>query len=506
MRGHAGRNPDDLRPPAPEGSGTPAIAARVPWRHGWAAPLLVFFTSAAVLVLEILAGRLVAPYVGVSLETYTGIIGTVLAGIAAGSWAGGWLADRRDPLRLLGPAMVAAGAAAALSPAIISMVGPGVADAGGGPSGIVILALTAFVLPTALLSAVSPMAAKLRLGSTADTGVVVGGLSAAGTAGALVGTFITGFVLVAALPTRPIVLTLGAVIAVIGFALTFRFGRPRPAAMASVLLVAGFGQLAPSPCQQETAYYCLSVLSDPVRSTGRVLLLDNLRHSYVDLADPSYLEFRYTRLVAATIDGELPAGPVDALHIGGGGFTMPRWLAATRPGSNNTVLELDPDVVTVARDRLGLTTGPRLRVRTGDARINIGDERTDAFDLVVGDAFGGLSVPWHLTTVEMAREIDRVLRDDGLYVINVIDAGPRDLVRAMLATLDETFEESLLLAPPDGRRGNHVLIASDRPIRLRDVPATDGRKVAGDELRRFIGGARVLTDDHAPADQLLTRG
>ena len=161
----------------------PAATGR--WRHNVAGPALTFGTSAAVLVVEILAGRLVAPYVGVSLETYTGIIGTVLAGIAVGSWAGGWLADRRDPRRLLGPTLLAAGAAALLAPPIISTLGPGVAATGGGPAGIVILAVTAFVLPTALLSAVSPMVAKLRLVSTAETGVVVGGLSAAGTAGAL---------------------------------------------------------------------------------------------------------------------------------------------------------------------------------------------------------------------------------------------------------------------------------------------------------------------------------
>ncbi|MDP1793708.1 MAG: fused MFS/spermidine synthase [Acidimicrobiales bacterium] len=166
------------------------------WAAGVAGPFLVFCTSAAVLVIEILAGRLVAPYVGVSLETYTGIIGTVLAGMAAGSWAGGWAADRFGPRRLLGPTLVGAGVTALVAPAIISTLGPGVADGDGGPVGIVTLAVAAFVLPTGLLNAVTPMVAKLRLATTAETGAVVGGLSAAGTAGALVGTFLTGFVLV----------------------------------------------------------------------------------------------------------------------------------------------------------------------------------------------------------------------------------------------------------------------------------------------------------------------
>ena len=490
---------------APDGDRLEESPATGRWRRGAGAPLLVFFTSAAVLVLEILAGRLVAPYVGVSLETYTGIIGTVLAGIAAGSWAGGWLADRADPRRLVGPTLVAAGAAALLAPPIISALGPGVAGVGGGPVGIVTLAVTAFVVPTALLSAVSPMAAKLRLGTTAETGVVVGGLSAAGTAGALIGTFVTGFVLVAALPTRPIVIGLGVVLAAAGVLLSLRLGRRTPTvALAGLVLAVGLAQAAPAPCQTETAYYCVTVLADPDRPSGRVLLLDNLQHSYVDVSDPTYLEFRYTQLFAAVVNA-VPSGPVEALHIGGGGFTFPRWLAATRPGSASTVLELDPDVVAVARDRLALRTGPRLRVRTGDARLNIAEEPGDGFDLVVGDAFGGLSVPWHLTTVEMVAQINRVLRRDGVYVLNVIDAGPRNLVRAVLATLAREFEHTVLIAPPGGPAGNQVLVASDGRIDVGDIDATDGVVVSGKALARFVGRARPLTDDFAPADQLLTR-
>lgn len=476
------------------------------WRRGWAAPALVFFTSAAVLVLEILAGRLVAPYVGVSLETYTGIIGTVLAGIAVGSAAGGWAADHGDPRRLLGPLLIAAGAAALVSVPIIAALGPGVARSGGGPAGIVTLAVTAFVLPTALLSAVAPMAAKLRLSTTAETGAVVGGLSAAGTAGALVGTFATGFVLIAALPTRPIVTALGVTLAVTGVVVSVRTGRtPRPASVVGLVLVAAIAAVLPSPCQRETAYYCVAVVPDPERPSGRVLLLDNLRHSYVDLQDPTYLEFRYTQLFADVVAATVDAGPVDALHIGGGGFTFPRWLAATRPGSTSTVLELDPDVVTIAEDELGLETGPSLRVRTGDARLNIADEPTAAFDLVVGDAFGGLSVPWHLTTTEFVDEVARTLRPSGIYMLNVIDAGPRRLVRAELATLAASFEYVALIAPPDQPAGNHVLVASDAPIELGPVDPSEGVAVTGDALDEFIGGASVLRDDDAPVDQLITR-
>lgn len=471
-------------------------------RH--AAPALVFVTSGAVLVIEILAGRLLAPYVGVSLETYTGIIGTVLAGLALGSVLGGRAADRFDARGLLGPLIILAGLATLLTVPIIVGLGPTVAADGGGPLGIVIMALAAFVVPTALLSAVTPLVAKVRLDSTEETGRVVGGLSAAGTAGALTGTFGTGFVLVATVPTRPLVSGVGVLLLVLGVTLSINRRRWGTSAVAALLVVLGLVQVSPVPCDHETAYYCANVIVDPARPSGRTLMLDNLRHSYVDLRDPTHLEFRYARLFGAVIDANFGTVPLDSLHIGGGGFTFPRWLAATRPGSESTVLELDPAIVAIATAELGLEQGPSLQVRTGDARLAVVNEPTDSYDLVVGDAFGGLSVPWHLTTTEMVASIARTLRPDGIYILNMIDSGPRRLVRAELATLAATFAEVALIAPPDGD-GNHVLVASRAPIDLGTFDPSEGIGVTGDDLLAFVGRAQELRDDFAPADQLLTR-
>lgn len=472
--------------------------------------MLVFFTSAAVLVLEILAGRLVAPYVGVSLETYTGIIGTILAGIALGTAVGGRMADRWDPHLLVGPTIVLGGALALVSLPVVTAVGPGVA--GGGPTAIVLLTVLAFFAPAAVLSAVSPMVAKLRLSDLGETGSVVGGLSAAGTAGALVGTFVTGFVLVAALPTRPIVVGVGAALVGWGLVLWFALARRRPGIGAVVgIVAAGLASVAlPSPCEVETAYYCVSVEDDPANPSGRTLVLDNLNHSYVDLDDPTYLHFRYIRLFADVIDAEVAGGaPVDALHLGGGGFTIPRWLEATRPGSSSLVLEIDDTLVEVVEDELGLVTGPHLRVRTGDARTALDDQPADAYDVVVGDAFGGVSVPWHLTTVEVVRLLDRVLTDDGFYVANIIDGGDKGFLRAQIVTLQAVFAHVAVIQPPDGSTveaaANHVLVASQSPLRVAsgDIDPADGVLVTGDDVDAFVGDARVLRDDFAPVDQLL---
>ncbi len=211
-------------------------------------------------------------------------------------------------------------------------------------------------------------------------------------------------------------------------------------------------------------------------------------------------------------DAAFPEGQaLEALHVGGGGFTFPRYLAATRPGTRSTVLEIDPAVRDLARDELGLRTSPALRVRIGDARLGIRDEADDSRDLVVGDAFGSLSVPWHLTTREFAREIDRVLRPGGLYVQNVIDYPSFRFVRSQLATLREQFDDvaAIAHAPFDdvNAGGNVVLIASDRPIDrsvLTQRAAEHGDVLLhGAALDRFIGSAPVITDDFAPIDQWL---
>jgi spermidine synthase len=477
----------------------------------------VFFTAGSVLVLEILAARLLAPYVGVTLETYTAIIGVVLAGISVGTWAGGRLADARDPRGTLGP-LVAAGGLLALA-ALPTVRFLGALSLGGEPAAVVLLAALCFFPAAAVLSAVAPTVVKLQLESLADTGRVVGRLSALGTAGAIVGTFVTGFVLVSALPTTPIVLGLGLGLVAIGALLAVGLRRASiggtAAATIGAVALSNLGAALPGPCQTESAYFCARVKQDPVRPAGRILQLDTLSHSYVDLGDPSYLGFEYTRLVADVAATVRPAGdPIDALHIGGGGFTMPRYLAAMRPGSRSLVLELDPALVRLARERLGLRTGRGLAVRTGDARLGVRELPDASFDLVVGDAFGGLAVPWHLATREFAEQIERTLRPRGVYVLNTVDYPPLGFVKAEAATLGRTFRHVALLAPPERVRGedggNFVLVASNRPLaleimqrRIADRLDTDA-VVAGPEYANFAAGAPELTDEYAPVDQLLT--
>ncbi len=367
------------------------------------------------------------------------------------------------------------------------------------------LSFFGFFAPAMLLTAVSPMVAKLLLQNLRETGEVVGGLSAAGTVGALFGTFFTGFVLVSAAPTRPVIIALGGLLVVWGLvhALTRGAGQlPSAGAGLGAIAVLVLAAAAADPCDFESAYACGRITVDDGDDSLRFLVLDTLRHGAVDLDDPTHLEFRYINVIGDAIDA-MPPGRLDALHLGGGAFNVPRYVTATRPGSTHLVLEIDPLLVDVARDELGLVTGPDLRVVTGDARLALADLPTDSYDLIVGDAFGGLSVPWHLTTSEFIAELDRVLRPDGLYVMNVIDGGENRFVEAELATLAEHFDHRGAVVPndwPQPAPANQILIASDAPLPELDVELAHGVVVGDIDL--FAGDGQILTDDFAPVEQL----
>lgn len=478
----------------------------------WPAGLLVFGSSAAVLVVELASLRLLAPYLGLTLETNTLVIALALAAIAAGSWVGGVAADRYPPRSVLGPLLGLSGAAVAILPAAVRWVG-----ASGDQGAVQLTAMAAIALPAALLSAVTPMVTKLRLTNLDETGTVVGRLSGVGTIGAIVGTVVTGFVLVSLVPVSTILVGLGVllVLSAVVVDVGVRGWRVRGGTAAAVVLGGLAVGIAPGGCDAETTYHCVVVQTDPAQEGGRVLVMDGIRHSYVDLDDPTHLEFAYIRAMAAVIDTAYAAGePLRAYHLGGGGLTVPRYLDEVRPGTDSLVSEIDPGVVALDVDRLELQTGDGIEVRVEDGRQGLRRLQADSRDLVVGDAFGGVSVPFHLTTVEALAEVRRVLTPDGLYVANLIDHPPLDFARAELATLSTTFAHVALAANPaalageDG--GNLVATAGDREI---DVDAWEAQLdqreagwsvIEGEALAAWIGDASVLRDDHAPVDQLLS--
>ena len=247
-------------------------------------------------------------------------------------------------------------------------------------------------------------------------------------------------------------------------------------------------------------------------------MLDDLRHAYVDLDDPTYLEFRYTQLLGDVVDGAWPAGePIDAVHLGGGGFTIPRYLAATRPGSDSLVLELDPGVVELAEDELGLVPSDRAAgASPATPGSTCATSPDDSADLVVGDAFGGRAVPWHLTTTEFVRGHPAgAARRRDLRPERHRPATARTSSTPTWPRCASVFAHVAVLGPPGRFDGSGAATRSSSPATRRSrSPRSSPRNAArGDDdelvddpaaIDDFIGDAPVLTDEHAPVDQLLT--
>jgi spermidine synthase len=250
------------------------------------------------------------------------------------------------------------------------------------------------------------------------------------------------------------------------------------------------------------------LLADADRDGSWMLLVDDTPQSHVDLEDPTHLEFEYVRRIGHAVDLAAPPGsPLDVVHLGGGALTLPRYVAATRPGSRQRVVEIDQPLTDLVREHLPLPRGARIRVRADDARTGLAALHDASADVVICDVFAGARTPAHLTTVEFAAEAHRALRGGGTYVANVADGPPLRFARGQVATLRSVFRHVCLLAEPGtlrGRRfGNLVAVASDVELPIEDflrrcardpMPA---RVVYGQDLDRFAGTARPVHDEDA---------
>ncbi len=523
---------------APYG-GTPTIS---PTR----ATLLALASGAAVLVLEVVAGRAAGRLVGNGLYTWTAVIGAILLGLAVGNAIGGRLADGPDLRRTFARASLAASVLVMLAVwTPLALVG---ASPGSGPAlplRIALGAVAAFTPAAVALGILPPLLARAALSGGPGDGRVIGRIWAATTLGAVVGSLATGPLLLPGIGSPGTLCLTAAGLALLPLAVGRRVEWPWFAGVVAVSLCAllpldvarnaglklGVREDAPGVYVRETRYFHLRVdtpppppgaSASPSAKRIRRLALDGFVHGFVHLDDPTWLGYGYEGLYACVTDRVAPKDrPWRALFVGGGAYTFPRRLRVTHPEAILDVAEIDPAVTRAGHEALGLPADPGFRIFHEDARTFVRDLPADAppYDMVYGDAYTDFGVPFHLTTLEYTRAIKAHMAPGGVYLCNLIDAWPSGrFVGAFAATARRVFAHVVLVGLERGGtdQDTFLLVASDRALDLDGLVRPDPSVEGGgrtlpvirftdaelESLVRRVDGL-VLRDDYAPVESLL---
>ncbi len=526
------------------------------------ANIIVFIASFCTLVIELVAGRIMAPYVGVSLYTWTSIIGVVLAGISIGAYLGGWIADRYPRSSTLGWLLFFSGLGAFSISPLTNLVG-GAQFQTSLMSRILLITAIVFFVPSCLLGMISPVVVKLTLKNLEKTGNIVGKIYAFSTLGSILGTFATGFFLISWMGTRSILLTMGIILIVSALIFGSFFRRKKALALfflflflSAFLPIVGlrvyavtnpsefsfptspieslktFYKYAFKPPLEEEAYffkesdyYAIKLKKSIKGSNGNSLeslVLDHLVHSYTDLKDPFYLEYEYIRVYEEMVRWQVKKRrSLKALFLGGGGYTFPRFIDAKYPKAKIDVVEIDPEITRVARKYLGVAENSKIRTFNEDGRwfvMNCRERGT--YDFIFGDAFNDLSIPYHLTTKEFAMQLKSLLKPDGLLMANVIDSFKEGaFLPSYIRTLEEVFGKGnvhlLTLTSDYDHIGVSTCVVAASPQKLdmddfvkkvkRDGGEMTSHVMPQDQLQEFLKDrySVILTDEYVPVDNLI---
>jgi len=488
----------------------------------WTAIVLILVLSAVGLTYEIAAGRVLAPFFGTSLVTWTAVIATVLAGFSLGNALGGLLAERERSvaLRQVRAVLVATAVLAALSPSILGLL---YAWGARGTGGMLISVVTAFFPASVLISAPSPLLARLAVEARPGReGSSLGLVLAAGSLGAILGAVLAGFV---ALPLAGSVATFAAcgaaALLCVPFLRETRRGGgpkgggdgPKASSFAPLLpvavLVAASAALGPV-CRYESGLSCIDV----TRAGGAISLYSDRTHQAAEHIVPDDPEtdgerdlvMPYAQWIWARMDADLGPDPA-VLFIGGGGYTLPTTLLSSRPGAHAVAVEIDPLITEVVRRHMpqagamiaragydasrdaprGIAPAGRLGIVHADGRVYL-NETGRRYDAAVMDAFSSGSVPAHLVTRETYVRLRAIVR--GPVYVNLIDAPDGPLARGTHAILSEVYPHVTAVRGPTGPTGraNVLMAASETPLLPLEI-LPDGYEVAR------ISPARAFTDD-----------
>lgn len=476
-----------------------------------------FVAGAVVMIYELVAARILAPYVGTSTLVWTSVIGVFLLALSTGYYLGGRLADALATKKILALLLLFSGLSIAISRALTLLLPLSYLLEIDLRLKAVLLALLLFGLPTLFLGMVSPYVAKLRLNTMTTSGKTIGNLYALSTIGSLLGTFLGGFILISYFSLSTILGLLVIALFVVALLVTTKTS-PKEAMNILFIVIASTLLLA----MPLLATGSVNIIADINTTYSRFLVRQEQRNgepvrllvsdasgiqSGIKLSDPNKLLFDYLQIFAKATTTLLPNQPTNNLLIGGGALTYPRYFVTNWPNASITVVEIDPTLTEIAKEYFYFQDHPRIEIINEDGRTALTKFKSKTFDIIYLDAYSsGITIPFHLTTQEMMREVQRVLVPDGQVLINIIGTLHPDTnryVASMIKTFQSVFTDvAWQPTHPDQpyARQNIILLASNTPFTDETLP--EGFMLAEELVHDSNNPPMILTDNFAPIELL----
>ncbi len=482
--------------------------------------ITVFVCGALVMIYEITGSRLLAPYIGTSTYVWTSLIGVILAALSLGYWLGGKTADKNPDVKILASVIFLAGGAVALTiflkDLILSFVAlsPFILEIKS-----LLAALLLFAPASVLLGFVTPYAVKLKMSDLADAGKTVGRLYALSTVGSIFGTFLAGFFLIPFVGSTRTLYFIGASLIILSILLvSFAFTRANFAILTLFVFGISISELHSFYLRKtndlhdiDTEYSRVQVFTTTDKESGRKirnLAIDphyTQSRMYLDSDELASEYARYYHLIR-----HFKPDFQKTLMIGGAGYSFPKEYLNTYRQAEIDVVEIDPQMTEIAKRFFRLEENPRLNIIHQDGRIFINQAESGKYDAVLMDAFGSLfSVPFQLTTVEAAREINRVLKPDGIVIFNVggaLEGTASRFLQAEFSTYKKVFPQVFVFKvdaeKPDSEVQNLIIVAckSKYPISLNNQDAEISHLLSHLYSKDFPDSQPILTDDLAPVE------
>jgi hypothetical protein len=469
--------------------------------------LIAFLTGVAVMILEIVGARLIAPHFGTSTYVWTAMIGVILGSLALGYAVGGRFADNDNAKDTLGKILFIAAGAVVICGYVQQPMLEGIAAWGFDIRlGALLAALLLFGAPSMLIGMVSPHLAKIRVTSLETTGSSVGRLEAAGALGSIAGTFLAGYLLLGLFGSKTLVFGIAVLLIATSFIAGTKFWlRPRILLGTMAVLLVPVINLKPSQvlADVDTSYARYRVEAAQFGDyDARLLSTDRSGVQSAVAVDMPYVPiFSYVQQFYRAVQSKPDAQKL--LVIGGGTYTFPSTIVKTMDHKTVDVVEIDPALDELAKKYFFLAQSPDLHIFHADGRTYL-NENEKRYDMVFMDAFSSISPPFQLTTKEVVMHIKRGITPQGAVVVNLIGEhknGSGEYLKAVKATYESVFQHVALYQSDTTRnpneKQNFILFATDDRMSLTRHQEYIGQKPLG-----FTPGSMVLTDDYAPIERL----